>query len=78
MLKELIGLLWMELMLLKYWKLKTKVIDHVNKMADYMAEHKFQTVEAKGKLREIYKICDKETGSDADGHNKGTASGIPE
>ena len=61
MLKELIGLLWMELMLLKYWKLKTKVIDHVNKMADYMAEHKFQTVEAKGKLREIYKICDKET-----------------
>ena len=36
MLKELIGLLWMELMLARYWKLKTKVIGHVNKMADYM------------------------------------------
>ena len=61
MFRELIGLLWMEFMLARYWKLKTKVIEHVKKIADYMAEHEFQTVEAKGKLREIYKICEKET-----------------
>lgn len=60
MLKELIGLLWMELMLVRYWKLKTKVMDHVIKMSDYMTEHEFQTIEARRKLGEIYKICEKE------------------
>ena len=60
MLKELIGLLRMELMLVRYWKLKTKVMDHVKKMSDYMIEHEFQTIEGREKLREIYKICEKE------------------
>lgn len=60
MVKEIIGLLRMELMLIKYMRLKLKVAKHVNAMADYAVTHSFQTQEARETLRKMYRICEKE------------------
>ncbi len=78
--REAIELLRIEFMILKYWGIKTKLKKQSLKMYEYAANRyeRFCTSEAKEKCREIFQICKKEVGSDADGHNKGTASGIPE
>lgn len=66
-LKESIELIRMEIMLAWYWHLKLKLIKYVCKMADYVAGNEFQTLEARERLRNIYRICEKESRSDADG-----------
>lgn len=61
-LKESIELIRMEIMLAWYWYLKMKLIKYVYKMAKYVAGNEFQTLEAKERLRDIYRICEKESG----------------
>lgn len=51
----------MLLMTAKYWKLKTKIKKHALKMAEYVAGNEFQTLEAREQLRNIYRICEKES-----------------
>ena len=61
-LKESIELIRMEIMLAWYWHLKMKLIKYVYKMAKYVSGNEFQTLEAKERLRDIYRICEKESG----------------
>ena len=49
-------------MLAWYWHLKMKLIKYVYKMGKYVAGNEFQTLEAKERLRDIYRICEKEPG----------------
>lgn len=60
-LKESVELIRMKLMMAWYWHLKTKLIKHVCKMAEYVAGNEFQTLEARKQLRNIYGICVKES-----------------
>lgn len=61
-LKESIELIRMEIMLAWYWHLKMKLIKYVYKMGKYVTGNEFQTLEAKERLRDIYRICEKESG----------------
>lgn len=60
-LKESVELIRMEIMLAWYYHLKMKLIKYVCKMAEYVAGHEFQTLEARKQLRNIYRICEKES-----------------
>lgn len=62
MIGEMIERIKMELILLRYQKLRTKMMKYVGKMIHYVAKHhgKFSTPEAQEDLYEIWWICKKE------------------
>lgn len=61
-LKETVELIRMKIMLACYYHLKMKLIKYVCKMAEYVAGHEFQTLETREQMRNIYRICEKESG----------------
>lgn len=62
MIREFIEFIKMAFMVIRYWKIKSKLMNHLIKMSDCLMRNKegFDIPEVQKMLDDIYRICEEE------------------